>query len=269
LSAVVLLAIPLREIDLGDRRRPVDLAEVEKLAVSMKERGQLQPIEVRKNPAEEGRFLVVLGAHRVSAAWQLGWKTILGDLFEGSADEAALREIDENLCRHELNPYDQANFMAERREIWERLHGQIKRGGDKRAKAQIEPLLDALKRPGFIKTTAANFGMSVAGVKRALIRKANIDPKVWAALAGTDAAKNAALLDKIRKIDFDLQQDVLAIMSDRGCKMDVAVRLATGSPIDQPADQAEKRLAALRAAWKRAESPERLQFLKEIGAKQK
>ncbi|MHB1305209.1 MAG: ParB/RepB/Spo0J family partition protein [Acidiphilium sp.] len=221
--SAALLEIDIERIDVVDRLREVDLAQADQIALSMKEVGQITPIEVRSTSA--GRYELVSGAHRLAAAQRIGLTTISAVLFEGDDETARLREIDENLYRRELSPFDQAEFLAERRVVWERLYGAPKRGGDRRSKGQIVPLADAMRQSGFVKETAARFNLHPKTVKRALTRKAHIAPAVWSAIKGTAAAENGSLLDKLRKAEPDIQVAALELSRERGCGLDVALGL--------------------------------------------
>lgn len=249
--------IALDLIDLGKRLRDVDQDKAAALALSMRERGLLSPIELREAPA--GRYKLNTGAHRFVGAQMLEWQKIRAIIVVCSDDEARLREIDENLFRNELSPFDQANFLEERRQIWERVHGAIKRGGDRRSKAQIEPLIDGIGRGGtFIKETAAKFGLPPTMVKRALTRKAQIAPKVWEVLRTTDAARNGSLLDKIRKLELEEQFAVAETIQERGCTVQQAVKIVS-APAEIDVDIRD--YDALRLVWKRASPAARQQFL--------
>jgi uncharacterized ParB-like nuclease family protein len=84
-----IIAIPLTQIDVGPRLRPVDPAWVELLAASLAERGQDTPITVR--PAEEaGRYMLVAGGHRVAAAEVAGLEALDAFVTEATDDEATL-----------------------------------------------------------------------------------------------------------------------------------------------------------------------------------
>ena len=258
------LEIPLDQIIVEDRLREVDENKVASFAISMAQSGQITPIEVKPHPKSDGRYLLVAGAHRLAAAHVIGLPTIEAVLFDGNSDEARLREIDENLFRNELTPFDQANFLAERRVIWERLHGDIKRGGDRRSKNQVEPLIDALKKPSFFKETAKTFGLPTSVIKRALSRRAHISRELWQALRGTDAADNGALLDKLCRLSVEEQVEVLATVTERGCAFAEAVRVVTQAP---PKDPRIAQFDALVTAWNRAEPEARADFLKFLKAK--
>jgi ParB family chromosome partitioning protein len=257
----LVVEVDIDKIELGDRLRPVDTKHAAALALSMKLRGQISPIEVQLNPAKEGVYRLVVGAHRLAAAKMNGCSKIWAELFDGDADSARLREIDENLYRHELNPFDQANFLAERRDIWERVHGDLKRGGDRRSKGQVVPLIDEIRQPGFFADTAKKFGLHEKTVKRALTRRAQIIPALWSHLKNTEEAKNGAFLDKLRKLPVGEQEQVLPLMEEEALSLEKAVRqiAAPSKPTST-----EKQLNALVRAWQHADESVRKKFLKDI-----
>lgn len=255
-------AIGLDLIELGDRIRQVDQAWAETLSISFKERGQLQPIRVR--PAQDGHYRLTIGAHRYVAAQILGWTTISAIVVDATDDEARLDEVDENLFRYELTPFDQANFLEERRVLWEKVHGQIKRGGDRRSKVQIAPLNEEMKRGGaFIAETSDKFGLSRDVIKRGLSRKAQIHAKVWTLLAGTEAATNAALLDKIKKLPVE-EQIAVAGEIRAGRKIKDAIKVVVAEAEMAPFD---RQLQALTKAWEKADGDVRAAFLASIKSK--
>jgi ParB family chromosome partitioning protein len=260
-SAIVL--IDPRKVKIVGRLRDVDEAEVEKIALSMSEVGQITPIEVRYFPDAEGFYVLISGAHRVAAALRNGDETIQALLFEGNSDEERLREIDENLYRHELTPYDQANFLFERREIWERLHGNLKRGGDKRSKRQAGTLIQPNEISGFYKNLGDLFSIPKRTVHRALERKRCIEPSVWNALRGTQEAKNGAFLDKLADIEPSEQKKLIEFCRNTGSTIahaisDLRVRGTKRTPT------VTLMVKKVQAAWDGWGADERTVFLREV-----
>ena len=98
------------------------------LAQSMANQGQLQPIVVR--PRKDGGHWLVAGLHRLAAAKKLKWAEINCTIFDGmAADEAELAEIDENLIRAELSPAERALHIGKRKELYEKVYPETKKGG--------------------------------------------------------------------------------------------------------------------------------------------
>ena len=254
-SPVAILDLALDHILESERLREVDLAEADKIAVSFKEIGQITPIEVRPNPLRDGYYVLVAGSHRLAAAQRLGWETIRAVVFKGNGDAARLREIDENLLRHELTPYDQANFLFERRKVWERLYGEIKRGRDSRSikRDNLVPFDNSEDQRRFIRDTAAQLDVHPKTVKRSLTRKWGITEALWSALRGSPEAKNAAFLDRLRlKFTKEQQEQIVALVNERGCSISYAVgQVKRPTPPDVEASL----LAEFIKAWRRSDDP--------------
>jgi ParB family chromosome partitioning protein len=91
-------------------RRVFEVAALEGLASSLRERGVLQPVLVR--PAPGGRFELIAGERRWRAARIAGLRTI--PALVGVHDDAAALEIAliENVARAELNPVEEAQACA-------------------------------------------------------------------------------------------------------------------------------------------------------------
>ncbi|MDZ5645948.1 ParB/RepB/Spo0J family partition protein [Nitrospirillum sp. BR 11828] len=82
--------------------------ELDGLAASMAEQGQLQPILVRRNPNDRGHWIVVAGERRWRAAQRLGWGVILAIEHTGDPEVLALIE---NLQRVDLTPVEEARGL--------------------------------------------------------------------------------------------------------------------------------------------------------------
>jgi ParB family chromosome partitioning protein len=248
-----LVTLPLASIDADDRLRDVDPGRVDELALSMDERGLLQPIEVRE--AGE-RYRLVMGAHRLAAARKNKWTEISALLFEGTADEARLREIDENLYRRELSELDKAVFIAERLAIYERAFGEVKRGGGPRGPKGKFALRSAQR--SFYDDVALKFGLNRRDVTRSLTRIGRIDAAAWKALRGTKFAEVGLVLDALARLEAPMQRQVVdLLLAGRARNVPVAVRIIHGKIEDVD----ERQFDALVAAWRRSGQVARRRFL--------
>lgn len=91
------LHIALTEIQVKDNVRNEDGENYHELVQSMFEDGQLVPISVY---AEDGRFVLYLGAQRLKAAKELGWATIWCVLVDKPDESQELiRKTQENIAR--------------------------------------------------------------------------------------------------------------------------------------------------------------------------
>jgi ParB family chromosome partitioning protein len=245
-----LLTLPLTAIAVEGRLREVDPRRAEELAISLREAGQITPVEV--GPVrEDGRHKLIVGAHRVAAARLAGLQAIQAIVYDGTPDQERLREIDENLYRRELSPLDQATFLAERRAIYERVVGPVKAGRRNRANfAQLD----------FFDDVARKFGFKRRLVQLALWRRNTIAPDAWSLLAGTKHAEKGSTLDAIARLAPELQLAVVKLLVSGAAK---TVRTALGAlgvaPVVDPDAQ---QLQALASAWKNAGPQARDEFLR-------
>jgi ParB family chromosome partitioning protein len=157
------LHIALRHIKVGFRRRQINPERIADLAESMRDQGQLQPIIVVPSIDHEGCYELIAGNRRREAALQLGWKAIRPEVLDGlDADARALVEIDENLRRDDLSKSERAAHIADRKEIYERLHPETRVGATGRKGRKI---CDNKTTDRFTKDTAAKTGRSERSVQ--------------------------------------------------------------------------------------------------------
>jgi ParB family chromosome partitioning protein len=247
------LELKISEIEVVDRLRAVDAEKVAELQSSMAEQGQMQPIEVRESETAEGHYELVFGAHRLAALTAMGAETVSAVLFDGSIDEARLREIDENLYRHELTPFDQASFLAERRALYEKIHGKLQRGKPKGNYPNLRQL-------SFFDETTKKFGLPRSTIQRALTRRTRFDDKAWLELRATKFAKRGADIDLIAKLPKDQQLKVVRrLTASTGAARNVreAIQQVTGAATKPQVDFAAK----LSALWAKAPARDRKTFL--------
>jgi len=261
MKALGLQPIALASIDCGDRLRSVDESYARLLAENIAQVGRLrQPIEVRRAKGKKaGSFVLIAGGHRLRAAQMMGWEAIDAFVFDADDDEARLAEIDENLVRHDLNPLDRAVFLAQRKEIYERLHPETKRGGDRRSeksKGHDDRLI------GFSRDTAQRSGLSDSTIRRAVFIAGKLAPDVRASLPGTDLSRRQSELLALAKLGHAEQRQALALLlgeSPKAQSMAAAIKLIKGvRESDQSADAG---YLALVAKWGRATARERQAFL--------
>ena len=213
-------------IEVEDRLRSVDEAAVEHIAESMEARGQIYPVQI--TTIEPGRFRLLTGAHRIAAARKLGWTHIEAFLVDDLEDEeVSLLEIDENLCRAELNPIDKAHFFARRKDIYQRLYPETRNGGDRRSLEYRDNITrpnrpsdpegpdDPKRRPlSFSEDTAASTPWSPRVIRRYTRIGERLDPALREALASTPISRRTMDLERIADMKPDKQQDLLKRLQD-------------------------------------------------------
>ena len=261
--------IPVDKIDQGDRLRPIDQSIASGLAELFTAHGQKTPIEVVAQP--RGRYRLLAGAHRVTAAEINGWQTIRADIFELTGKtkaerdiEIQLAEIDENLQRQELSPLDRAIFLGRRQELYEARfpgtkHGaQGGRGGHRNEDENFS----------FSKATSQAIGMTDRTIQRATRIYKRLPADLRKRLQGTHLARSEGDLYALTQHGEDVQIQIVdaclraAHENKPGGEGRVAfhaARLGDRDPDSQsPTDaQAEK----LRLAWVRANTAARIQHL--------
>lgn len=253
-------------IDAKDRLRPVDPDRALLVAAGMAEEGQKTPIEIRPNAKKPGRYLLIAGGHRLEAAIQLGWEEIAAEIIDIDADQARLREINENLYRIELSDLDRAVFLAEKKRLYEKLNPNAKHGGD-RTTEQVAIFGDLA--PRFTSEVCERLGYSERTLQR-VIARAKIAPEVRARIAGTFIAHTGSELDALVKLSpLDQRRAVDLVLSEREDRprnvAAAAAALRGERPTPPSADEAA--FKALLAAWDRAPKKVRDRFVDQLVAK--
>ena len=89
-------------------RKNFDVANLEDLTNSIKERGVIQPIIVRKSNTENSKYEIIAGERRWLAASKAGLHDIPVVLTEADDLKSLEFAIVENVQRHDLNPLEEA-----------------------------------------------------------------------------------------------------------------------------------------------------------------
>jgi len=107
------MEVRLSDIQLGELNTRKDLTAgiedtgLEDLANSIKEKGLLNPLIVRKN--DDGTYGLIAGQRRFLACQRLGWKTIPAIIRDITDDtDATIISLIENVHRADMNPIDKA-----------------------------------------------------------------------------------------------------------------------------------------------------------------
>jgi ParB family transcriptional regulator, chromosome partitioning protein len=100
-------------VDPGQPRVMFDDSEIERLAHSIREKGQLQPIRVRWNEQFE-KWVIIAGERRFRATQVAGLNSIQCHFHEGEITESEVLEqqLIENLLREDLRPMEEARALA-------------------------------------------------------------------------------------------------------------------------------------------------------------
>lgn len=140
--------VPLDAIDSPKvaMRTDVHDDQIQELADSIRSIGLLQPILVR--PVGE-RYEIIAGHRRVIAARVAGEETILAIIRTPSEEEATVFKLHENLLRRDVNPVDEAIFLAT---IVKEENYDVKKIAKltRRSEAYISSRLELLEYPDYL-----------------------------------------------------------------------------------------------------------------------
>ena len=155
--------VTLADIKASQRLRPVSDAGVEAILASVAGIGRIKdPIHLRRK--RDGLTLLA-GGHRLAVYHRL--ETLEADCWvwtDITDDHAKLIEIDDNLAGAEMCALDTAIFLAQRKQVYERLHPETKRGV---AGALVRhSASDSVSVASFVASTAEKFGLSPRHVYR-------------------------------------------------------------------------------------------------------
>ena len=202
------MMVSIKEIIVNPGRRALDQAHIQALADSMAETRLLNPITIGSN------FVLIAGFHRLEAAKRLGWAEIECTILDLPDLEAELAEIDENVVRKGLSGVEYSELLLRRKEIYETLHPEAKRGGDRKSeeiklsKCQFDPA------KSFLDDTAEKMGVSPRTVARQIQTAKNLTPEAKEILkqSGTKVSKKAAL--KLSRLSPAQQSEAATQLAD-------------------------------------------------------
>lgn len=254
--------LPVAEIVVRNRLRPVSPAGVASIRASIREIGHIKdPIDVRKVKHRGGEYVLMDGAHRLAAYIEEGREMIPVKVYTCNDDFATLVEIDGNLAGAELNPLDTAVFLAQRKRLYEKLHPETKQGGARGNQHTGGWQTDTMS---FCQVTAEKFGLSERHVRRLVASGERLDPRDVQLLRKAPRAVSLKDLIEISKIEETTERyDVVEALSKGTAKSASAARKARASDGDAPSPLSanDKALKALTDAWARAPKSVRRRFL--------
>jgi ParB family chromosome partitioning protein len=258
--------VPIRFdlVEVGDRLRPVDEDYAQLIAASMAADGQRTPIEVRA-AGTNGRYPLIAGAHRHRAAEIAGLAELQAVVLDVGELNAKRLQIEENLCRHELNELDRSAFVAEWKAVYQAIEAAPKHGGRRRgSSAQNEHLIDAPRMSRFSAIAADRLLLSEQTIRRLDKRYRAIAPDVRADIAGTWLADHGAELDFLARLKPDVQRKVIAMMRARGATSIKPLRdqvMGIRAPVLDP-DVVQ--FEALMKLWRKTSAKARRRFEAEL-----
>lgn len=255
--------VPVAQIEVTNRLRPVSEAGVESIIASIHETGVMKDaIHLRQRKG--GKLVLIAGGHRLEAAKRLGWDEIEAKVWADVTDDwAQLMEIDDNIAGAELSPLDTAIFLAARKRVYEKLHPETKRGV---AGAVARWDATDTMSVAFSTATAEKFGMTDRHVRRLIAAGSRLDPRDIALLRKAPKPVTLKDLAEIAKIDETVERyDVVGALSEGRAKSAADARRQRNATEKETAveDPVEVAFKALDKAWSRAPMAAKKRFLLE------
>ena len=170
-----LITVPLAQLEANpdQPRKTFDEEELESLAGSIREKGLLQPILVRRNPRKPDGYEIIAGERRWRAAQRASLHDVPVVLREFSDAEALEVAIIENVQRADLNPVEEAEGYTHLIDHHDYTQEQLAKVIGK-SRSHIANMTRLLKLPFATLSYLRNGDLSM-GHARALIGKDDAD----------------------------------------------------------------------------------------------
>lgn len=207
--AFAFAALPLNRIRVGKRKRKPS-RDVSGLAASMSQLGLLQPIHVTDD------YRLIAGYHRLAAAKLLKWDAIDAYVFTGTALDAELIQIDENLQRVDLTVAERSEHLARRKAIYEAQHPETKAGkaGGKASGIARGTSAESAFVQSFTADTAAKTGRGRRTIEEEVSIGEHLTPAVMEAAKGSAIADCKGALADLAALPADTQESLIAQIAD-------------------------------------------------------
>ena len=201
------MKISVDDIKVSERLRQLDHLKVSELVESIKQIGLLQPIVVDTDNN------LLSGLHRLEAFKSIGYENIDCKVVNLSEQKNRLVEIDENLCRLDLNVIEKAEHLIHRDEILISL-GQRAQVGDNQHTGS----------PGSQTTKSLAKDLGISRSKYYEIKSVyKIEAGVRESLKKTDVANNLDALMLIQKQEVSIQSEVAKRIT-AGCNISSLIK---------------------------------------------
>ncbi|MBF0461668.1 MAG: ParB N-terminal domain-containing protein [Magnetococcales bacterium] len=185
---------PLQKIHVAaDRMRKIQLERIPALAENIREFGLHTPILLAPVPDwPDDEFQLVAGHHRLEAVRSLGHETIAAIVLDLDDTQRRLCELDENLCRVDLNAAERCDHALERKRLYLILHPETKHGG-KRGSGDQMANFATCSAPSFVENTAEKTGRSERSIREDIRIAENIAPEVMAEIKSLPAIADSGV----------------------------------------------------------------------------
>ena len=146
------MQVPVSQVSPNPRqpRTHFDSAELEELAVSIREHGVIQPLIVSKKDKGSG-YILIAGERRLQASIHAGLKTVPVIVRQTTDQEKLLLALIENVQREDLNPLEEANAYQQLADEFGLSHEAISSHVGK-SRVAVTNTLRLLKLPKVVQT---------------------------------------------------------------------------------------------------------------------
>lgn len=141
--------------DPNQPRKNFDETALQELADDLKKNGLIQPIVVRDDPDNVGKFIVVAGERRLKAAKLAGFKKIRSILSTYDNSQLGYVQIAENAKRDNLKFYEMAEFIVSRADAGEKQADIAEKLG--LSKTKVSEFMVWKDAPDFLKDAKEHF----------------------------------------------------------------------------------------------------------------
>jgi ParB family chromosome partitioning protein len=187
--------------DAQQPRQRFDDERLEELVASIKEKGILQPLVVRKNPEGKPTYIVIAGERRFRAAKKAGLTEVPVLVKDVATSEALELALIENLQREDLNPIEEAQAYQRLLESEDYTQDVLAR----RLGKNRSTIANALR---LLKLTADHQGLVVEGRMSA--------GHARCLLSVEDEAQRQSLAEKIIAEDLSVREAEEWVRKERG-----------------------------------------------------
>lgn len=211
INKVVLIKI--EEISIGSRLRGVSETKLDELIESIAAVGLLQPIVIT-----EEKHLVA-GLHRLKACERLGFTEIHAVEIPNRELRKEIAEIDENLIRNALTVLEQCEQLKRRKELYEALYPETRRGGYERTEQTEELQPESINDNHVVKETFSNRAAHERKVTPRTIQRAvriaeRLDPEAKSRVSDLPIALKFTQLMRLAELEPSAQRTIAAAMND-------------------------------------------------------
>lgn len=217
-----IVLIEIENIAVGTRLRSISKSKVDELAESIATVGLLQPIVIT-----EDKHLVA-GLHRLEACRQLGLLEINAVVIPNHQLQKEIAEIDENLIRNQLTVLEQCDQLKRRKELYEALYPETKRGGYVRAgneDFQSEDINDnRVVKDAFSNRAAFERKVTPRTIQRAIRIAERLHADIKNQISDLPIALRFTQLMQLAELQPAMQREVVARMCDEKLSYSQAVK---------------------------------------------